>query len=273
MLYNEPMIKKLLIYLILLSPLSAVSAQDDACKPQNIDIWTHARIAQAGNLMSVDGRQLRLTGVYAPEMGNPSKRNDPPRPLSRESQTFLNRTLASHKMRIGIQYDKNRVDAFGRPEAHVFLEDGTNINALMIENGLALALASPPNLGYQACYVAAEQRARKTNRGLWRLPLNSPELKYPLVLSSDLSDLDTGFRIIHGTVRQVLRTKNNYVINFDTTGIRVQREHWSHFDFAQLEALKGQEIEVRGFAFAFQGSMYMVIDHPSAIDKLNPYLN
>lgn len=264
--------KNLLIYLILLSPVSFAFAQDEICNPQNIDVWTHARIAQAGNLMTVEGRQLRLTGVYAPEMGNPSKRNDPPRPLSRESQTLLNRTLANNKMRIGIQYDQNRVDAFGRPEAHVFLEDGTNINALMIENGLALALFTPPNLGYQACYVAAEQRARAANRGLWRLPIISPELKYPLAFSSNLSDLDTGFRIIHGTVRQVLRTKNNYVINFDTTGIRIQRENWSHFDFAQLEALKGQEIEVRGFAFAFQGSMYMVVDHPSAINKLNPYL-
>lgn len=244
----------------------------DNCKPKKIDQWVEARIAQTGNILVVGNKQYKMAGVYAPELGNPSKRTDPPRPLSRESLTQLNRIIANNNRKIGLEFDQAVSDGHGRVVAHMFLEDGSNIGEMMIESGLALAVTNPPNLNYQACYYAAEKRARSAQRGLWRLSTSQPQLKYPVAISSQLADTDNGFRIIRGEVRKVSKSRNNYIINLDTTGIRVQRKHWDNFDYAELEKLKGQTIEVRGYGFAHQGAMYVVIDHPNMIDKLNPHL-
>lgn len=260
----------LLATLLLWQPWVAAQT-NGACQAKKIDTWTQTKIAQSGNTLLVEGRQLMLAGVYAPEMGDPSKRSDPPRPLSRDAQTFLNRLLANNQMRIGIEYDEKKLDDFGRPVAHVFLEDGRNISELILEAGMGITQTSPPNLAYQACYYQAEKRAREAQRGLWRLPTAFPDLKYPIAPSSLISDADTGYRIYRGEVRKVSRSRNNYIINLDTTGIRIQRDHWPNFDYSKLEALKGQTIEVRGYGFTYQGAMYVVIQHPNVIDKLNPY--
>lgn len=259
------------LLLVLISSIASTSWAQENCQPKQIDEWVQARIAQSGNSVIVNNRQFLIAGVYAPELGNPSNRSDPPRPMARESLTNLNRILANNDRKIGIQYDQQKVDAFGRVTAHLFLEDGRNIGEMMIESGLALAVANLPNLDYQACYFAAEQRARAASRGLWRLTTTQPQLKYPIALSSQISDMDNGFRIIRGEVRTVSRSSNNYIINLDTTGIRIQKKYWDQFNFADLEKLKDQTIEVRGSGFAHQGAMYVVIQHPHMIDKLNPY--
>lgn len=273
MFYNTAMktfTQACLIALFALTPWIPLQANSH-CQAKKIDTWTQAQIAQSGNTILVEDRQLLLAGVFAPDMGDPSKRTDPARPLSRESQTFLNRLLANNQMRIGIEYDEKLTDNFGRPVAHVFLEDGRNISELILEAGMGITMTNPPNLAYQACYYAAEKRAREAQRGLWRLPTAFPELKYPIAPSSLISDADTGFRIYRGEVRTVSRSRNNYIINLDTTGIRIQRENWPLFNYAKLEALKGQTIEVRGYGFTYQGAMFVVIQHPNVIDKLNPY--
>lgn len=247
------------------------SAHAQSCGPTKIDNWEKARIAQAGNIIVVGKNQYIMASVYAPEIGDPSKRTDPPRPLSSESLTFLNRVIANNDRKIGVEFDEELTDGFGRTVAHLFLEDGRNVNEMLLENGLGMVETNPPNLKYQECYFRAEQRARKANRGVWRLSVNQPELKFPIALSSQLSDIDLGFRIIRGEVRHVSQRSNNIIINLDTTGIRVKREDWPNFNYRDVEALKGQTIEVRGYGFAYQGAMYVVISHPNMIDKLNPY--
>lgn len=256
---------------LILSTLLLSSAHAQSCGPSKIDNWEKARIAQAGNILVVGSRQYIMAGVYAPEIGDPSKRTDPARPLSRESMTYLNRILANNDRKIGIEFDEEITDGFGRTVAHMFLEDGRNVNQMILENGLGMVETNPPNLKYQECYYQAEQRARQANRGIWRLSVNQPELKFPIALSSELSDIDLGFRIIRGEVRHVSQSRNNIIINLDTTGIRVKREDWPNFNYRDVEALKGQTIEVRGYGFAYQGAMYVVISHPNMIDKLNPY--
>ena len=79
---------------LVLSSVLLSSAYAQSCGPTNIDNWEKARIAQAGNIVVVGSKQYIMAGVYAPEIGDPSKRTDPARPLSREALTFLNRILA-----------------------------------------------------------------------------------------------------------------------------------------------------------------------------------
>lgn len=260
----------ILLTLLISLPLS-LTAQELDCGPQNIDRWTQARIAQAGNLLIIGNQQYVLAGVYAPDMGNPSNRSDPPRPMSRDAQRLLNSILANNDRKIGIEYDQQPIDRFGRRVAHLFLQDGTNINQQIIAQGMGMGIAHPPNLNYQECYFNAENQAREQQRGIWSLTYNAPELKFPIALSQQLSDMDGGFRIIRGKVHSVSRSRNHYMINLDTTGIRVQREHWPLFSYRELERLLGQTIEVRGYGFAHKGAMFVIIEHPHMINRLNPY--
>lgn len=250
---------------IFASPLLA-----NVCGPGENLHWTQARVALEGNILNINNRQFVLAGVYAPEMGNPAKRATP-RPLSKEAQTYLNRILANNDRKVGIELDEKNIDGFGRLTGHLFLENGRNIGEMLIEQGLALAETFMPNLKYQECYYAAEKRAREKKLGLWNFALQRPEVKFPLALSSQLSDTDNGFRIISGPVRKVMKTKNNYIVNLDTVGIRVQKRNWEQFDFAKLQKLEGKTIEVRGYGFVQGGAVYVVIEHPNMINELNPY--
>lgn len=243
----------------------------NVCGPSKDLQWTQARFALAGNILNIHNRQFVMAGIYAPEMGNPAHRSSPARPLSKEAQDALNRILANNDRKVGIELDKKNIDSFGRLTGHLFLENGRNIGEMLVEQGLALAETFMPNIAYQECYYAAEKRAREKRIGLWALSASNPGLKFPLALSSQLSDRDNGFRIISGPVRKVMQTKNNYIINLDTVGIRVQKHNWDNFNFAELRSLEGKTIEVRGYGFVQGGAVYVVIDHPNVINLLNPY--
>ncbi len=251
----------------LLSPLTSSYADD--CAAQGDLTWVKATYAQSGDTVLIQGARFKLVGIYAPQVPRPQKFNTPGQPLTKESQTFLNKLLANNDMRVGVEYDTTQVDKFNRQLAHLFLKDGTNIQQKMIESGFAVAYTTSDNTLHQQCYFEAEQRARSNQYQLWDLAEKNPELHFPLVNSSDLRKSDDGFRIIRGKVERVEQSSTNFIINLDTTGIRIPKRHWDKFDFSALKALKGQEIEVRGTAFFYKGAMFVVIDHPNAINLTN----
>jgi endonuclease YncB( thermonuclease family) len=228
-------------------------------------------MALSGDTLLINNRQVKLIGIKAPAMGNPSNRSDPPQPLSQKAQRTLNHFIASNDLQVGMVFEQQSRDAFGRLQAHVFLPNGQLLAGTMAQEGMALAVATPPNLRYQACLFYQEQQAREAQRGLWALSINAPERKFPVAESRALSDLDKGFRIIRGPVNQVSRTRRHWQINLDTTAIRIPRDAWSHFSWEDVQALNGQVIEVRGDGFAFQGGMYLTVQHPHMINRLNPY--
>ncbi|SFR55918.1 thermonuclease family protein [Thiomicrospira sp. ALE5] len=257
-------------YCIALSSL----ARAELCQlnPNDEITWTQAQIALSGDMLLVNNRQISLIGIQAPAMGNPNHRTDPPQPLSQQAQRTLNHFLALHNLEVGIVFDQQVQDAFGRMQAHVFLPNGQLLAGIMAAEGMALAVAQPPNLRYQACLFNQERQARTAERGLWALHQNSPELKFPLAQSNQLSDMDNGFRIIRGEVVSVTRRwRRPWQINLDTTGIRIPRDAWSNFNWDDIKALEGQMIEVRGNGFAFQGGLFMTVEHPNMINRLNTH--
>jgi endonuclease YncB( thermonuclease family) len=58
-------------------------------------------------------------------------------------------------------------DRQGRLLAYVFTQEGTFVNAWLIEFGFAEAVSLPPNLRYQADLSRLEREAREKFRGLW----------------------------------------------------------------------------------------------------------
>lgn len=247
-----------------------LAAHADDCAPKSELIWVKATYAQSGDTVIIQDGRFRLIGIQAPQIPRKQKFNTPGQPLAKESQTFLNKLLANNNLEVGVEYDTTKVDKFNRQLAHLFLRDGTNVQKAMLESGYVLAFTSNQNSLHERCYFQAEQEARNQRYQLWDLAEKHPELHYPIVTSTELRREDDGFRIIRGKVEKVDKSSTNYIVNLDTTGIRVPKRHWDQFDYASLEKLEGKEIEVRGAGFLYKGAMFVVIDHPNAINLLNP---
>ena len=263
---------KTLCLLILCTAWLPLTAFANAlCQPKEpITKWFDAQYASSGNTIIVNNQRVRLNGLYAPQIERKQKFHTPGEPLAKEAQTFLNKLLANNKLKVGLVYDENDVDHFGRALAHAFLEDGTNIQAEMIRAGFAVVRTIEDNTLFNECYFDAERWARTGQYQLWDRLEKFPDSHFPLVKSSELTSADQGYRIIRGQVVLAKEGSSHFLINMDTTGIRIAKKDLYKFDERALRDLKGKTIEVRGYAYLYKNSMYMVIENPQDIDLFQP---
>jgi len=256
--------------LISLSSLNVLAAEQNCQVDLDKLLWTKADYAITGDTLIVQKQRVRLIGIYAPQKEKKEKFHTPGEPLADEAQLFLNKLLANNDLEIGVEFDTTRIDRRNRQLAHLFLKDGTSVQQKMLESGYALNRTTYNNLKHADCYYQSETKARQGGYQLWDLLAKHPEKHFPLANSSKLTSDDEGFRIIKGKIVKVDKSSTNYILNMDTTGIRIPKKHWKNFDYNKLKALKGKTIEVRGYAYLYKGAMYIVIEHPYAIADLSP---
>lgn len=129
-------------------------------------------------------------------------------------------------------------DHYGRTLAHIYSASGANLEAQMLADGLGFQVAVAPNVDLVACQQAAERSARKAGLGLWR---QSPVLKAEQIQRS-------GFAVISGRVSKVQRNRGGIWIELqDALVLRVAPNLVGQFDNVRLQALKGKQIEARGW--------------------------
>jgi micrococcal nuclease len=87
-------------------------------------------------------------------------------PLAHASRDF-NRRLVEGGM-VRLKYDQERRDDYGRVLAYVFLQDGRMVNALMVQEGLAVVMSKRPNTRYSDLLLACQREAMQRRIGLWR---------------------------------------------------------------------------------------------------------
>lgn len=78
-----------------------------------------------------------------------------------------NRKLVADKT-VRLEFDVDRRDKYGRLLAYVYLEDGTFVNALLVQNGYAQIMTIPPNVTHQELFLRLQREAREAGRGLWK---------------------------------------------------------------------------------------------------------
>jgi len=69
---------------------------------------------------------------------------------------------------VRLEFDVQQFDKYGRTLAYVYLEDGTFVNAWLVENGFAQVMTVPPNVKHQEFFLKLQREAREAGRGLWR---------------------------------------------------------------------------------------------------------
>lgn len=108
------------------------------------------------------GKKIRLIGVDTPETRHPKKGVEY---FGKEASNYVKNLLAFNKVRL--EFDIEKKDRYGRLLAYVYLEDGTFLNANLVENGYAQVSTYPPNVKYADYFLKLERHARNNNLGLW----------------------------------------------------------------------------------------------------------
>ena len=106
---------------------------------------------------------IRYIGINTPETHHPTKGVE----AYGKEAAEANARLVSNKT-IRLEFDVQERDRHGRLLAYVYLEDGTFVNARLVEQGYAQVMTVPPNVKYQDLFLKLQQDARTASRGLWR---------------------------------------------------------------------------------------------------------
>lgn len=140
------------------------------------DFYYVTRVVDGDTLRLSSGEKVRLIGVDTPEVYYSdkllmdSKRRGADikmtQSLGAKASRFT-KDLCLNK-RVRLEYDIERYDRYGRVLAYVYLEDGTFVNAKIIEEGYGQIMTIPPNVRHADHFRRLEREARDGNKGLWK---------------------------------------------------------------------------------------------------------
>ena len=121
-----------------------------------------------------DGRKVRYLGIDTPELEAPT---DQERQWARQAQQ-VNATLVKGQ-KVRLEYDREHYDQYNRLLAYVFTPDSKMVNTVLVAEGLARVMLTPPNLKYRDLLVEQQRQAITARRGLWRELPPVEEKNYP----------------------------------------------------------------------------------------------
>ncbi|HSW52807.1 MAG TPA: thermonuclease family protein [Sulfuricaulis sp.] len=194
-------------------------------------------VLDGDSFILADGRQARLIGVNAPELG---KAGAPGQPLAKQAHNRLSRLIKGQTLTLS--RGREPQDHYGRWLVHARLPDGASVEEILLREGLAWAIAIPPNLDRLDSLLKAENEARAAGRGVWG------EAAYAPKPAGELTARDTGFRFIEGTIQRHARGRR--VIYFDLApqvALVVSHEEWKKYFGGKPTDLVGRNVVARGW--------------------------
>jgi len=125
-------------------------------------LYEVARVVDGDTLLLTNHARVRLIGVDTPETVKPDA---PVEPWGPEATAFTRAMVASREVRL--QFDRERIDRFGRFLAYVWVEDQF-LNEELLRAGLA---RWEPQYHYSQSmktrFRKAQQEAQRAQRGIW----------------------------------------------------------------------------------------------------------
>ncbi len=233
----------------------------NGCAPDRIDAQVQVRHVSDGDTLILDnGSRIRLIGLDTPELGRDGGAHAP---FAVRARDHLRLLLFRHGQRLGLRYDSERRDHYGRTLAHAFLPDGTSVSANMLSAGLGSLMIIPPNTWNLDCYRHQADQARSDQRGLWAHPAYR-------VQRSDQLPLDTqGFTRVRGRIVRVAQGGGATLINLQGRfALRIADEDLKHFGEKPSSAWIGRDVEAEGRVYQRKGELRIRLRHPSAMRLL-----
>ena len=258
------------LFLCLISAFPASAQTETACPARTLDETARVRYVHDGDTLHLeDGRKVRLIGINAPEL---ARDGVPGQAFATEARDALKAAIALHDYRVGLVYGVDRRDRYKRTLAHLFTPDGDNLQAHLLLQGMAAAIAHPPNLTYTEGYARQEKSARCAGAGIWSDP------EQAMTTAADLDAKSRGFHLVTGKVEQISQTDKGIWIFMSELVLGVRSEDLENFDLPELLSLRGQHLTARGWLHPKSPEQaikttpkgrtvkyYMRIRHPAAI--------
>jgi micrococcal nuclease len=122
------------------------------------------RVVDGDTLVLANQARVRLQGVDTPESVKP---NHPVEPFAKEAAEFTRQFIADGDGIVLLQFDRQRVDKYGRFLAYVWVGDRM-LNEELVRAGLATAETGYPySAAMKTRLRRAEEEARAEGRGIW----------------------------------------------------------------------------------------------------------
>ncbi|HEY7841733.1 MAG TPA: thermonuclease family protein [Gammaproteobacteria bacterium] len=219
------------------------------------------RVLDGDTVVLDDGTHVRLIGVDTPELG---KRDRPAQPGAQAARDFLGKLLPAGTP-VGLDFDAERTDRHGRTLAHLFLEDGGNVQQRVLAAGAGTPLTVPPNTAFLDCYRAASGAALQAGLGLWSMP------QYRPTVARTLPDSARGYHVVHGSVSRRAESATSLWLELDgRIALRIERGDLTYFRGFDLVDVTGATLEARGMIYRRNGQLRMRIRHPADLLGLSP---
>ena len=133
------------------------------------------RVVDGDTLKLSDGRRVRLIGVDTPELHYSKKLIRDARSSNRDIKTIqamgqaasdFTKSLCVGK-KVRLETDVEKYDKYGRVLAYVYLEDGSFLNAKILEEGYGQVMTIPPNVSRAEYFLKLQREAREKEKGFW----------------------------------------------------------------------------------------------------------
>lgn len=151
--------------------------------PSETGFFMVERVIDGDTILLSNGEKVRFIGIDTPELSQSLKLYEDVRrsgqdikaiqELGQEAYEFTRNLLEGKRVRL--EFDVDQRDRYGRLLAYVFLEDGTFINAKILEEGYGSIMTIPPNIKYRDQLLALQGDAREKKKGIWRAEKNASE--------------------------------------------------------------------------------------------------
>ena len=152
----------------------ALRVESSPAKP--VEYFSVKRVIDGDTVELADARRVRLIGIDTPEVHFSKKLLKDARKSKKDILTIrrlgakaasFTRDLCLNK-KVRLEYDVEKKDRYNRDLAYVYLENGTFVNAGIIEEGYGQVMTVPPNVKYAELFSKLQKAARENAKGLWK---------------------------------------------------------------------------------------------------------
>lgn len=114
---------------------------------------------------STSEEKVRMLGINTPESVDPRRSVQC---FGHEASAFAKQLIEGHRVRLEEDPQADNIDKYGRFLRNVILDDGRDVNLLLVQEGYAQAyLSFPLNKARKAQIRRAEAQAKAEHKGLW----------------------------------------------------------------------------------------------------------
>ena len=131
------------------------------------------RVTDGGTIVLTDGERVRYADINTPEVAHDG---EPGEPYGDEARAFNQKLVQGRWLNLELAEESR--DHYGRLLAYVFLEDGTFVNGVLVQQGYGHLIHRQSKAPYWERLLSLQRQALKEKKGIWSLPVSKPEKYY-----------------------------------------------------------------------------------------------